>query len=153
MGKRSAPFKGLIIGILLAAGMFIVFQFIRASPDKQAGSVVDEFYRYEQEGDFAKSWALFHSAMKEKFPKGGYIQDRAHVFMSHFGVETFTYTAGKSEKLEKWKMAKTGPALDNVYRILVTQTYKGKYGNFDLKQEVFVVKEKDEWRIMWDYNQ
>jgi hypothetical protein len=153
MAKRSAPFKGLIIGILLAAVTFIVFQFVRVSPDKQAGAVVDEFYRYEQQGDFAKSWALFHSAMKEKFPKGGYIQDRAHVFMSHFGVETFTYTAGKPEKLEKWKMAKTGPALENVYKILITQTYKGKYGNFDLKQEVFVVKEKDEWRIMWDYNQ
>ncbi|WP_312469715.1 hypothetical protein [Neobacillus sp.] len=153
MAKKSAPFKGLIIGILLVAGLFLVFQFVRVSPDQQAKAVVDEFYHYEQEGDFSKSWALFHSAMKKKFPKGGYIQDRAHVFMTHFGVESFTYTAGKPEQIKKWKMSKIGPALENVYKILVTQTYKGKYGNFDLKQEVFVVKDKDEWRIVWDYNQ
>lgn len=111
-----------------------------------------QFYRYEQEGDFANSWDLFHPVMKKKFAKGHYIQDRAHVFMNHFGVETFSYTLDEAEKLEKWKISKDSPAMRNVYKVLITQTYKGKYGNFDLKQEVFVVKEKDEWKIMWDYN-
>ncbi|MDQ1144244.1 hypothetical protein QE429_001071 [Bacillus sp. SORGH_AS 510] len=115
--------------------------------------MVEEFYSYEQEGDFANSWALFHSSMKKKFSKGNYIQDRAHVFMNHFGVETFSYTMGELEELKDWKMSKTGPSLKNVYKVPITQTYKGKYGNFDLKQEVFVVEEKGKWTILWDYNQ
>jgi hypothetical protein len=156
MAKKYGPSKGMIIGIVLIVSsltIFLVMKFAFFSPSNQAKEMVDEFYRYEADGDFANSWNLFHSAMKEKFTKGNYIQDRAHVFMNHFGVETFTYTIGKPEEVKKWKMSKTGPLLKNVYKVPVTQTYKGKYGNFDLKQEVFVVKEKGEWRIMWDYNQ
>jgi hypothetical protein len=156
MAKKSRPSKGMIIGIVLIVSILTIFlamKFAFFSPSNQAKEMVDEFYRYEADGDFANSWNLFHSAMKEKFTKGNYIQDRAHVFMNHFGVETFTYTIGKPEEVKKWKMSKTGPLLKNVYKVPVTQTYKGKYGNFDLKQEVFVVKEKGEWRILWDYNQ
>ncbi|WP_235846915.1 hypothetical protein [Neobacillus soli] len=154
--KRSVPSKGLFIGILLIAGILTVFLLMRwvfFSPGNEAKEVVDEFYGYEAGGDFSKSWGLFHSSMKEKFNKGNYIQDRAHVFMNHFGVESFTYTIDKPENLETWKMSKTGPALKDVYKVLVTQTFKGKYGNFDLKQEVFVAEEKGEWRIIWDYQQ
>lgn len=154
--RRSTSSKRLIIVILLIASIVIVVWLIsRAffSPGSQAKGVVEQFYDYEADGDFSESWSLFHSSMKEKFSKGNYIQDRAHVFMNHFGVETFTYTIGKPEELKKWKMSKTGPSLKNVYKVLVTQTYKGKYGNFDIDQEVFVVQEKGEWRIMWDYNQ
>ncbi|MBT2700770.1 hypothetical protein J7E79_25905 [Bacillus sp. ISL-40] len=155
MAKKSRLSKGMIIGIVLIVSIliFLAMEFAFFSPSNQAKEMVDEFYRYEVDGDFANSWNLFHSAMKEKFTKGNYIQDRAHVFMNHFGVESFTYTIGKPEEMKKWKMSKTGPLLKNVYTVPVTQTYKGKYGNFDLKQEVFVVKEKGEWRIMWDYNQ
>jgi hypothetical protein len=157
MAKRRAPSsKGLIIVILLIASIVTAAVLMtRAffSPASQAKGVVEQFYKYEADGDFSASWALFHSSMKEKFSKGNYIQDRAHVFMNHFGVETFTYTIGKPEEVKKWKMSKTGPALKNVYKVLVTQTYKGKYGNFDIEQEVFVVQEKGEWRVMWDYNQ
>lgn len=153
MRRRTNRLKGWLFGVLLAAGMLFILRWAFFSSGGKAEDVVDEFYQYEAKGDFSKSWTLFHSAMKEKFRKGDYIQDRAHVFMNHFGVETFTYSIGKPEKLDKWKMSKTGPDLMEVYKVPVTQTYKGKYGNFNLQQEVFVVKEKDEWRILWDYNQ
>ncbi|MEH7013344.1 hypothetical protein V7087_21460 [Neobacillus niacini] len=156
MSRKSASFKGLVMGFVLLVCIVTVFMLVRGfwfSPDKEVVAVVEEFYQYEQEGEFASSWKLFHSTMKEKFSKGHYIQDRAHVFMNHFGVETFDFTMNEPEKIDQWKMAKTGPAMKNVYKILVTQTYKGKYGNFDLEQEIFAVKEKDEWKIVWDYNQ
>ena len=156
MRKKSALSKRLLSGILVLAGIFAVFLIIRTvfiSSTSEAKDVVDEFYGYEQEGDFANSWGLFHSLMKKKFSKGNYIQDRAHVFMNHFGVETFSYMIGELEELKDWKMSKTGPSLKNVYKVPVTQTYKGKYGNFDLEQEVFVTEEKGKWRILWDYNQ
>lgn len=144
------------MGMVLLVCIVIVFMLIRGawfSPDQEAVALVEEFYQFEQEGEFASSWKLFHSTMKERFSKGNYIQDRAHVFMNHFGVETFDFTISEPENIKKWEMSKTGPAMQNVYKILVTQTYKGKYGNFDLEQEVFAVQEEEEWKIVWDYNQ
>jgi hypothetical protein len=156
MPRKSASIKVLLIGMVFLVCIATVFMLIKgawSSPEKEASAVVEEFYLYEQEGEFSASWKLFHSTMKERFSKGFYIQDRAHVFMNHFGVETFDFTLSEPEKIDQWKMSKTGPEFKNVYKILVTQTYKGKYGNFDLEQEVFAVQEKDEWRILWDYNQ
>ena len=156
MSRKFASFKSLVMGIVLLASIVIVLMLIRgvwSSPDKEAMAVVEEFYQYEQEGEFSSSWNLFHSTMKERFSKGFYIQDRAHVFMNHFGVETFDFTLSEPEKIDQWKMSKTGPDMKSVYKILVTQTYKGSYGNFDLQQDVFAVQEKDEWKIIWDYNQ
>lgn len=156
MARKTIRSQGMMVGILLIITLIILFLLIKGaffSADKQAMAVVEEFYQYEQAGEFSKSWSLFHSAMKEKFTKGHYIQDRAHVFMNHFGVETFTYTLEKPEEVKTWKMSKTSPSLKNAYKILVTQTYKGKYGNFDLKQEVYVIEEKGKWKIAWDYNQ
>ncbi|MFP7297181.1 hypothetical protein [Neobacillus niacini] len=156
MSRKSARVKGLAMGMVLLVCIMTVFLLIKGawfSPDKEAAAVVEEFYLFEQEGEFSSSWELFHSSMKEKFNKGDYIQDRAHVFMNHFGVETFDFIIGEPEKIDQWKMSKTGPAMKNIYKILVTQTYKGKYGNFNLAQEVIAVREKDEWKIVWDYNQ
>jgi hypothetical protein len=156
MSRKSASIKGFVMGMVLLGCIVTVFMLIRGawfSPDEEAAAVVEEFYLYEQEGEFASSWELFHSTMKERFGKGHYIQDRAHVFMNHFGVETFDLAMSEPEKIDQWKMSKTGPAMKNVYKILVTQTYKGTYGNFELAQEVFAVQEKDEWKIVWDYNQ
>lgn len=156
MARKTVRSKGMFVGILWIVCLIILFLLIKGaffSPGNQAVAVVEEFYQYEQAGEFSKSWSLFHSAMKVKFTKGNYIQDRAHVFMNHFGVETFTYKLEKPEELKKWKMSKTSPELKNIYKVLVTQTYKGKYGNFDLKQEVYVIQEKGKWKIAWDYNQ
>ncbi|SDN95375.1 hypothetical protein [Bacillus sp. OK048] len=156
MYRKTALIKRILMGMALLVCIVIVLFLIRSamfSPDKQAVAVVEEFYRFEQEGEFSASWQLFHSNMKERFSKGSYIQDRAHVFMNHFGVDTFEFSMSEPEQVKQWKMSKTAPAMKNVYKILVTQTYKGKYGNFDLEQEVFVVKEKEKWRVVWDYNQ
>ena len=156
MSRKSSKLKGLVMGVALLLCMVIIFMLLKGAmmtPEKQAASVIEEFYMYEQEGEFSSSWNLFHPTMKERFGKGAYIQDRAHVFMNHFGVETFAFSMGEPEHIKEWKMSKTGPAMKSVYKIIVTQTYKGKYGNFDLEQEVFAVKEKEEWKIVWDYNQ
>ncbi|SFE53829.1 hypothetical protein SAMN05192532_102222 [Alteribacillus iranensis] len=130
--------------------MFAFFSLVR-SPSEQAKNTVASFYDYEQEGDFAQSWDLFHSDMKNKFTKGHYIQDRAHVFMNHFDVSTFSYEIGEPEKLKEWQMEKNSTPLEEVYQVNVIQTFKGKYGNFDISQDVFAVKEDDEWTILWDY--
>lgn len=142
--------------ILLLVFTGLVWLFVRglfSSPGEQAQEAVDEFYQYEQEGNFSESWEMFHPFIKEKFAKGHYLQDRAHVFMNHFGVESFTYSLGEPEELEKWQPASEGPELSLVYKVPVVQVYKGKYGNFSLQQDVFVVQEKEDWLILWDYNQ
>jgi len=153
MRRRNARIKGLLAGLLVLAALFLFIKWLFFSPGRAAEKVVEEFYHDEQVGDFSGAWALFHSTMKKRLPKKMYIKDRPHVFISDFGVKTFTYTIGKPEKLNNWKMSGQGPTLRKVYKLPVTETFKGKYGNFDLKQEVFAVQEKGEWRIVWDYNQ
>lgn len=137
---------GLLVFCLiwLISGLF-------SSPSKQAVKAVNDFYSYEQKANFSDSWELFHPVMKERFGKGSYIQDRAHVFMNHFGVDTFTYKVEKAQKISGWKVSKDAKPFNDVYKMKVIQTYKGKYGNFDLHQEVFAVKEKGDWKIVWDY--
>ncbi|WP_249869099.1 hypothetical protein [Oceanobacillus saliphilus] len=53
--------------------------------------------------------------MKEKWSKTAYITDRAHVFMGHFGVETFDFAIEDVGKVDNWKMAEDSPALKEVY--------------------------------------
>ena len=89
--------------------------------------------------------------MKEKFAEGPYVQDRAHVFVTHFGVKTLTYTLSKPKKVKNWKMSKESPSFKTAYILTVIQTYKSKYGNFDIHQNVILVKENGGWEIMWDY--
>lgn len=91
--------------------------------------------------------------MQERFSKGNYIQDRAHVFMNHFGVTTFDYELGDVKKIKNWKVTKSSPPFKKAYQVNVIQTFKGKYGNFDIHQPVYVVEEKKKWKILWDYNQ
>ncbi|MFC7321729.1 hypothetical protein [Halobacillus campisalis] len=126
--------------------------FIYTSPEQQAKRIVESFYTYEQEGNFSDSWELLHPFMKEKFAKGSYLQDRAHVFMNHFGVTTFTFSLEGSKKIKNWTMEKDRDPIGVVYATTVIQTYKGKYGHFKLHQEVFVAKVEGEWVILWDYN-
>lgn len=142
----------VILGLMAAGIILFAFKLLSSSSEKQAIDLAEEFYSYEQQGEFSSSWELFHSSMKKKFSKGHYIQDRAHVFMNHFGVDTFTYELSKPEKLKSWKMSEEETAIKKVYKLTVIQTFKGKYGNFDIEQDIFVGKEKDKWTILWDYN-
>ncbi|MBN8235301.1 hypothetical protein JF544_08555 [Halobacillus kuroshimensis] len=154
MKKKGSGGKFLVITalILLAAGVTAAGLFITSRPGYQAEKAVEAFYSYEQKGRYADSWLLLHSRMKDKFGKGHYIQDRAHVFMNHFGVETFTFTTGEVTHLDTWSMEKGTDPFKNVYVVSVDQKFKGKYGRFRLHQDVYVTEEKGGWKILWDYN-
>ncbi|MBM7649301.1 hypothetical protein JOC78_002254 [Bacillus ectoiniformans] len=150
--RRNKP-RLLMILLLAAGGILLFFSIFGSSSGQEAKEAVNAFYQYEQAGDFSKSWELFHSDMKKQFPKGSYIQDRANVFMNHFGVETFAYTLNDAEEIKNWRMSKESAAYSSVYKVTVTQTYIGKYGRFRIGQDVFAVKEQKEWKLLWDYNE
>ena len=122
------------------------------SPGYQTSKVVEAFYTFEQDGDFGDSWELLHPLMKEKWTKTDYMRDRIHVFVGHFGTETFEFAVVKDIEIKDWSMAEEIQPLDIVYKYNVTQTYRGKYGKFSFSQEVYVAKDGDDWRILWDYN-
>lgn len=148
--SNKKPIMFLLILITIILGLLL--NGLYSSSSGRALQAVDTFYQYEQEGNFSGAWEMFHPFMKQRFPKGHYLQDRVHVFMNHFGVETFTYSLGKPKKLKNWRPASEGPQIDVVYKVPVTQVYKGKYGNFSLHQDVFAVLDKKDWMIIWDYN-
>ncbi|WP_281974796.1 hypothetical protein [Halobacillus litoralis] len=152
MKSKQTPKSFLLILLLVLLASVALFIFYITRPSHQAESVVEEFYIYEQKAQFSDSWELLHSQMKDKFTKGHYIQDRAHVFMNHFGVETFSFTINDVKKMDEWSMEKGSKPLKGVYYMTVVQTFKGKYGHFRLHQDVYVAKEKEEWKILWDYH-
>ncbi|PLS17812.1 hypothetical protein CVD28_08925 [Bacillus sp. M6-12] len=149
--KKRTPL--IVITIIMV--LFFSFLFIRIfdSPEKLAKEMVDEFYSYEQEGNFAESWDLFHPLMKEKWNKTTYLQDRAHVFIGHFGTESFEYNIKEIGEVEDWQMDKDTPSFKKAYKFKVTQTYKGKYGKFSFEQEVYVINNKGKCQIVWNYNE
>ncbi|RFU61507.1 hypothetical protein [Bacillus sp. V59.32b] len=137
---------GIVIAIMLIMSLFFL---LKNEPEE----VVEEFYTYEAAGEFGKSWELFHSEMDDQFPeKGKYIENRGHVFMQHMEVDTFTFEVGDAKKHKHWQMRSGAPTLREVYEIPVTQTFDSRFGKFVLQQNCFVVKEEDEWKILWDYN-
>ncbi|WP_102776564.1 hypothetical protein [Alteribacillus bidgolensis] len=50
--------------------IIVLFFTFSRSPWEEAKETVELFYEYEQQGDFAQSWELFHPDMKDKFSKG-----------------------------------------------------------------------------------
>lgn len=131
----------------MAVGMVI---YIMTAESRQAGNVVEEFYRLEQEGKYSSSWELLHSSMHNRFTREAYIQDRSHVFINHFGVTTFEFTLTKPKRLDNWQKHEDAELLD-VYHLIATKEYRGKYGYFEFVQYVYVAREDDEWKILWDY--
>ncbi|WP_173915480.1 hypothetical protein [Halobacillus sp. Marseille-Q1614] len=144
--------KGFLIIILIIISLVVILASLYMLPSQSARRAVGNFYEYEQEGEFSESWELFHPLMKEKFDKGHYLQDRAHVFMNHFGVTTFTFSLEGTDKVKKWSMEEGSHTFKLAYSTTVSQTFKGKYGTFHIQQEVFAVREKGEWKLLWDYN-
>ena len=122
------------------------------SPSYKSKKVVEAFYTHEQGGDFADSWELLHPLMKERWSKTQFMTDRFHVFVGHFGTETFQFTIDEGNEIKDWKMAEDVQPVEVAYKFNVIQTYKGKYGKFSFLQEVYVAKDEEEWRILWDYN-
>lgn len=151
--RRKQHLKIIILVICILSVFLFSIRLIILSPAKKAETIVSKFYSFEQDGNFSDSWNLFHPFMKEKFPKSAFIQDRAHVFIGHFGAETFSYEIGDPTEVKGWKPAKGEKSFKNAYKFLVKQNYSGKYGKFSFNQEVYVVKYKKELVILWDYNQ
>lgn len=154
--KKNGTGKGIFV---LAIAVLVIFILIFSyfgfskSPKDQATKAINEFYTFEQNGTFSKSWEMFHPLMQQKFDKGYYIQDRAHVFMNHFGVTTFTYSLSEPSEVTNWSMEGEVEPIDQAYQFTISKSYNSKYGNFTIVQNVYVTEVEDEWRILWDYNQ
>ncbi|MDQ0161887.1 hypothetical protein [Aeribacillus alveayuensis] len=146
--RKHQPFIVIIMVVVLF--IFVLF-FISSMKSKKPEDVVNTFYRYEQKGDFGSSWDLFHSKMKERFSKNSYVTERSHIYMSHFGVTTFSYKVHEAKKLSSWKMMKEGPTFTNVYVVPVEIDFHSKFGTFTIWQNVYVVKEKQKWTILWEF--
>ncbi|WP_096274071.1 hypothetical protein [Paucisalibacillus globulus] len=149
--NRRPMFILLILIIISLLSCYLFYTFFLNTPSNQAENAVEEFYSYEQEGAFSDSWEMFHPFMKERFEKGHYLQDRAHVFLNHFGVNTFTFSIEDAEVVHDWQIEEDAETIDEVYHIPVTQYYQGKYGNFSIVQDVYVTNLDEEWTILWDY--
>lgn len=88
-GQSKIPIGVLTaIFVVLAVGACIIFLFFSGSK-----SVVEDFYEYEREAEFGKSWELLSSEIKQRFPNpADYMeQHRCHVFLQHKAVQMFQY--------------------------------------------------------------
>lgn len=149
--RRGIPIQLLLVVIGSILIITLILSLFRSSPEEEAKKLVHDFYKYEQDADFGSSWELFHPLMQERFEKADYIQQRNHVFVGHFGTNTFKYTVEEAEKLKSWKMTKDSTTFHDVYKVPITQTYKSTFGTFTIHQEVFVVEEAGELAILWSY--
>ncbi|MFD2044825.1 hypothetical protein ACFSTA_14170 [Ornithinibacillus salinisoli] len=149
-GKSNQIVILFIMVIVVALAIFLFFTLFKSS-ERNAIDTVRTFYEYEKNGSFAESWEMFHPFMKEKFDKGHYLQDRAHVFMNHFEVTTFAYSLEDAEKVTNWEMEENSEVIYEAYKVPVLQEYKGKYGNFTIIQDVYATEVEGEWVILWDY--
>ena len=123
-----------------------------ASSDSDAAlATVEQFYKFEQSGDFGSAWELFHPLMQQRFEKAAYIQKRAHIMMQDFGVKTFDFEAGTPQRLAGWKMSNDAPEMENVVEVEVKQQFHSPYGDFEIVQPCFVSKDSGTWKLLWSY--
>lgn len=152
--RRRRTF-GFVVTCIISLGILLLLLYLVISlllnAERQARDVVEQFYVYENNGDYGRSWELLHEKMHIRFERSVYLQDRAHVFNGHFGADTFDFDIGDARKIKNWKMDKSGEAFGSAYEFEVKQDYHGKYGHFVFVQYVYVVREDGEWRIVWDY--
>jgi hypothetical protein len=141
-----------IVLFLTAAAILIVsaIWFVHSVSQSEQKQVIDQFYKHEQKGDFGSSWTLFHSIMKERFSKNAYVTERSHIYMGHFGVQTFDYQIGDVQKIDNWHNPHTKQK-ETAYQTEVHLYFKIKFGTFTIVQSVFAVKENEKWRVIWEY--
>ncbi|WP_066192202.1 hypothetical protein [Gracilibacillus timonensis] len=152
LNKQSKRLILLSIVLVILILLFVFLLLYLFSDERQAVKVADTFYQHEQQGDFGDSWGLFHSSMKERFSKSEYVQDRAHVFLEHFGVTAFDYQLSEAEKVKDYQVNEN-TSLQTAYRLTATYIYESKYGYLEISQPVFLVQEEGEWCVTWEYNQ
>ncbi|WP_404433581.1 hypothetical protein [Sutcliffiella horikoshii] len=152
--RRQKSGNPIVVFLICSVSLLIFFYIIFSlfmNAERDARKVVNDFYEYEKNANYGKSWELLHTEMQVRFDRGAYVQDRAHVFNGHFGADTFTFEVSKSNKISNWKMEKDGDPFDTAYEFEVRQDYRGKYGHFVFVQYVYVVQEGGMGRIVWDY--
>ncbi|WP_073201273.1 hypothetical protein [Gracilibacillus kekensis] len=141
-------FLTVVLSVIVTLLIYIFIQLF--STERKVINFVEEFYQYEQKGDFSNSWELFHSHMKEKFDKTGYIQDRAHVFFDHFGVDTFEFKVTDAEKIKGYQLDQENNFPQTAYRLTVIYFYESKYGYLEIHQPVIVLEEDQKWTMLWE---
>ncbi|MRX72812.1 hypothetical protein GJU40_11710 [Bacillus lacus] len=147
--RRQRIIVGMVVLLIIGAGLLLVKQMGGHS----ARDVVVKFYKEEQGGDFGSAWKLFHPKMQEKFQKNAYVTERSHIYMGHYGVSTFDFKIKDRKKLKNWRMSPDGQSFERVEKYTVQQEFHSKFGVFTIVQEVFTVKEKGQWRILWEFRQ
>ncbi|PYZ95891.1 hypothetical protein CR205_16055 [Alteribacter lacisalsi] len=151
--RRRGPSAGFVLMTLVTIAVVIFSCYlVFTAGARQAAKVVETFYTLEQEGKFSSSWELFHSSMHKRFTRETYIQDRSHVFINHFGVDTFTFDLTSPRKISHWQKHEEAVAMD-AYKVIATKKYRGKYGYFEFVQHVYVAEEDGEWKVLWDFNE
>jgi hypothetical protein len=152
MRRRKNPLPFILIGIGVILFIFFIVAVTGGDEAKSPEQVINEFYKYEKNGDFGNSWELFHSQMKKKFGKSSYIQTKNHVFMGHMGVDTFEVEVGELKKIKKFPFSKDGPIFKDVRSTKVDLQFKSQFGVLRISQVCYVAQEKGEWKILWNYN-
>ena len=158
--RRRRPLRFLpiiLLALLLILGGWQLYGWMQSSfgtsRETELQETVDAFYAAEQQGDFGSAWELFHSDMHKRFSKESYIETRAHVFLNHFGVQTFQYTLEEPELVGEWRMDENSSKLVHVYKINVRSIFESPiFGRFVLSQNSFLAQESERWRLLWDYN-
>ncbi|MFD2617875.1 hypothetical protein [Terrilactibacillus laevilacticus] len=149
--NKSRRISFLFLVIFLITLSILIFYLIKTTAKHEAINTVKEFYREEQKGNFGTSYDLFHSSMHQHFTKDQYIQKRAHVFMQDFGTKSFDFTIGDVVHLKEWSYNKEESPIKDVFQISISLTFHSVFGVFSLEQDVYVAKQKNEWRILWEY--
>ncbi|UOE93836.1 hypothetical protein [Alkalihalobacillus sp. LMS39] len=151
MRQNTFPVKGLAI-LIGGISLILLVMFLIPSDSQQAKKTIQQFYKHEQQWDFISAWNLFHPKMQDRFSKPSYLQNRSHIFMDHFGVDSFSFSLDNPKKVTDWTMTTDGEVFEVVYKVTVTKEYKGTYGNFSIIQDVYATKEENNWVVLWDYN-
>ena len=153
--RRNSRVMGWMIVVISATVLLLIGLNYRplstTGHADQALEAVEDFYHYEQAGDFGSAWELFHPIMQERFDKAAYIQKRAHIMLQDFGVKTFDVSFGKPTAISNWKMTATSEPIAKVYEVEVTETFHSPYGDFHLVQNSYVVDVEGTWKVLWSY--
>jgi hypothetical protein len=152
MRRRKNPVPLILIGIFGAVLIFLFVSILGNGGGESPEQVIEEFYEYEQNGDFGNSWEMFHSEMKKKFGKSSYIQTKNHVFLGHMGVDTFEVKVGEIEKIKKFPFSKDGPTFKDVRSTKVDLLFDSQFGELTISQVCYVAQEQGEWKILWNYD-
>lgn len=141
----------MIVAIVVLLLIFVAVKVLPSLGERGPEDVVEAFYLFEKEGDFGSAWELFHPSMQARFSKNAYVTERSHIYMSHFGVDTFSYELDGEEEVENFKMVKDGEVFPIAYYVEVSQTFKSKFGTFTVIQDVYAVKHEEEWKVVWNF--